>query len=361
MVSPIQQTPSDFTACNLAHDPMSTLRRIAATLAFLSLARLVSAEPLPFVHPVFTSHMVLQRDKTNTLWGWAGPGEKIRLEISGQTTTATTTADGRWQAQFLPPKTGGPYTLTIRSLEQTVSLTNLLVGDVWLCGGQSNMEFPLGRARNGAEEITAAEHPQIRLFTVKAQPAYAPRSVVQGAWKVCSPKTVTEDGGFSAVAYFFARKIQSQTNVPLALIQDCLGGTPAESWTSPATLRMLKDFDPALDEVARLHDQGAPEYGNYMMHWYDQYDTGQKENWAAPELDDHDWKNVTLPGGFAALGVADVPGVCYFRKSVVLPDPLPAGRAQIFLGVIERMDTTHINGQWIGAILLSRAIFRSTS
>lgn len=326
---------------------MRPISPITFVLFLTSLA--CAAAPQPFISPMFGDNMVLQRGKTNTIWGWAKASEKITVEISGKTFTATTATDGRWQAQFLPPKTGGSYTLTI-SGTQTISFTNILVGDVWLCGGQSNMEFPLSRAQNGEAEIKAANQPSIRLFTVKQQPAYAPTTVVQGSWKVCSPQTATEDGGVSAVGYFFARKIQSETNVPIGLIKDCWGGTPAESWTSSGALRPLKDFDDGLEEVARLHAKGGTEYGNYITHWYDEFDVGQKGNaWAAPDLDDRDWKTVPIPGGFTELGVPETPAVCYFRKTVVLPDPLPAGSAKIFLGVIERMDTTQINGRWVGA------------
>lgn len=302
----------------------------------------------PLISPIFGENQVWQRNKTNTIWGWTDAGEKISVELSGQTAHATAGADGRWEAKILPPPAGGPYTLQVRG-SQTVTFTNILVGDVWLCGGQSNMELPLSRTRNGADVIKAADQPNIRLFTVKSQPGYAPKSLVSGSWKVCSPRTITEDGGFSAVGYYFARKIQSETNVPIGLIQDCLGGTPAESWTSPEALRELKDFGVTLAEVERLHKKGVPEYGNFITHWYDEFDVGLKENWAAPDLDERDWKTVTLPGGFPELGVPTTPALCYFRKTIVLPDPLPAGSAKILLGVIERMDTTHINGKWVGA------------
>lgn len=302
----------------------------------------------PFVSSIFGDHMVLQRGKTNLIWGWAKAGEMVTVKISGLTATTTARADGRWEAGILPPKTGGPYTLTVSGAE-TVTFKNLLVGDVWLCGGQSNMELPLSRTRNGSEVIKAADQPLIRLFTVKSQPAYASKTIVAGSWKVCSPVTISEDGGFSAVGYYFARKIQQETNVPIGLIKDCLGGTPAESWTSATTLRRLQGFDAALDEVERLRKNGGPEYGNFIAHWYDEFDVGQKENWSAPSYATEGWKTVTLPGGFAELGVPATPAVCYFRKSVVLPDPLPAGNAKILLGVIERMDTTQINGHWVGA------------
>jgi sialate O-acetylesterase len=305
--------------------------------------------PLPFVSPMFGDHMVLQRNTRNTIWGWADPGQEIRVEIGGQVATCSAGVDGHWRAGIWPPTKGGPYTLRIVG-SQTNEFHDVLVGDVWLCGGQSNMQLGLNRARNGEEEVRKADHPQIRLFTVRQQPAYSRAAIVQGSWKVCSPQTVMQDGGFSAVAYYFGQKLQADLHVPIGLIQDCIGGTPAEAWTSPETLRKFKDFDAGLDEVERLRAKGGPEYGNYIMHWYDEFDAGQKgKSWAAPDLDDTGWKTVTIPGGFSELEVPETPSVCYFRKTINLPDPLPPGPATIYLGVIEKMDTTQINGRWVGA------------
>jgi sialate O-acetylesterase len=320
-----------------------------AALAF-SFTLAVEAEQLPLVSPMFGDNMILQRDKTNVIWGWTKPGETIHVEFSKQIATTTSRANGSWQVRLspLPADASGALTLRI-SGPQTVVFTNILVGDIWLCGGQSNMEFPLGRARNGEVEIKAADHPNLRFFIVKHQPAYALASTVQGAWKICTPQTVVQDDGISAVGYFFARKIQSETNIPIGLIKDCWGGTPAESWTSADALRSFQEFAAPLAEVNRLHARGGTEYGNYISHWYDEYDIGQKNNWSAPGLDERDWKIVTIPGGFRELGVPGTPAVCYFRKTIVLPDPLPQGAARIFLGVVERMDTTQINGKWVGA------------
>jgi sialate O-acetylesterase len=133
------------------------------------------------------------------------------------------------------------------------------------------------------------------------------------------------------------------------LVLDNVGGTPAETWTSAEALRPLKDFDIPLAELQRLAASGAPEYGNFVMHWYDEYDIGLKENWSAPGLDDSSWKSVDIPGGFAELGVPETPALAWFRKEIVLPDPLPAGRVMLFLGSIERMDTAYINGTFVGA------------
>ena len=315
----------------------------------LSTAFAVDNPPLPFVSPMFGDNMVLQRGKTNRIWGWSRPGQKVRVEVGGNKAKAVTGPDGRWEVKIKPPAVGGPYTIKIVG-PQTVEFHDVLVGDVWLCGGQSNMQLPLGAARNGAEEIKAANHPQIRFYIVSQHASYSRTQVPQGSWKITSPQTVAEGGGLSAVAYFFARRLREDVNVPIGLVQEAVGGTPAESWTGAEALHRLKDFDPQLAELERLKGKGGPEYGNYIMHWYDEYDIGLKgKTWAAVDLDDSAWKVVHLRGAFAELGVADNPSVCWFRKEITLPNPLPAGVARIHLGVIERMDTTYVNGIGVGA------------
>ncbi|MGA2570921.1 MAG: sialate O-acetylesterase [Terracidiphilus sp.] len=303
-----------------------------------------AAKPLPFVSPVFGDNMVLQRGKADAIWGWSNPGDTVRVQIGSRTASAVAGADRRWQVKIKPPAAGGPYTVRIASSE-TAELRNVLVGDVWLCGGQSNMGVPLRFARNGADEAKAANYPEIRYFTVDGHPAYRHSDVVDGTWKVVSPETADR---LSAVAYYFARKIQQETHVPIGLVVDAVGGTPAEAWTSADALRPLHDFDIPLAQLQQLAAEGAPEYGNYIMHWYDQYDIGLKGNWAAPDLDDSTWKPVNLPGGFAELGVPATPAVAWFRREIDLPDPLPPGHALVFLGSIERMDTVYINGRSVG-------------
>jgi sialate O-acetylesterase len=207
----------------------------------------------------------------------------------------------------------------------------------------------LSRAKNGAEEINSANHPEIRLFRVQEHVAYAPAALVQGTWKICSPQTAGENGGFSAVGYFFGRALQDELHVPIGLIQDCVGGTPVESWMSPESLHKLKDFDLPLTEIEKLHIKGGPEYGSFLMHWLDEYDIGQSNHWQAADFDDSSWKPVQIPGGFSELGAAEFPCICWFRKEFKLPDPLPAGKTVLHLGVIEKMDTAYLNGRWVGA------------
>ncbi len=316
-----------------------------ACSAFAQSPPLPAAKSLPFVSPIFGDNMVLQRGKENPMWGWSEPGDKIRVEVAGKIVSGVAGPDRRWQVKIQPPPAAGPYTVKISGL-QTLELHNVLVGDVWLCGGQSNMQVSLRFARNGEEEVKTANYPEIRFFSVAAHPAYHHTDVVEGSWKVVTPETADR---VSAVAYYFARKIQQEIHVPIGLVVDALGGTPAEAWTSTDALRPLNDFDVPLAELQTLSAAGAPEYGNYVMHWYDQYDVGLKGNWAAPDFDDSIWKSVDIPGGFAGLGVPQTPAVAWFRKEIVLPDALPAGKDLLFLGSIERMDTAYINGTQVGA------------
>jgi len=333
--------------------PGKTLILVMAVGSLLSLAGSASAQnlheptpaPLPFVSTIFGDNMVLQRGKKNTIWGWSDPGDKVRVEISGKHASGVAGPGRRWQVKIQPPGGGGPYSVMIRG-HQTVELHNVLVGDVWLCGGQSNMQVSLRSAKNGEEEVKAANFPEIRFFSVAPHSAYHQTDVIDGSWKVVSPETADH---VSAVGYYFARKVQQEIHVPIGLVVDALGGTPAEAWTSTAALRPLKDFDVPLAELEKLAATGAPEYGNYVMHWYDQYDVGVKGNWAALDFDDSAWKSVDIPGGFSDLGVPETPAVAWFRTKIDAPDSLPAGRALLFLGSIERMDTAYINGTHVGA------------
>ncbi len=322
---------------------------VVAVQLVLVVSGFAAAEPRPLLSPIFGDHMVLQRGKPNTFWGWAKPGEKIHVAIADKSGDAVAAADGRWQTRVNPPASGTTCVVTVDG-PQHLELRDVLVGDVWLCGGQSNMELGLPAAKDGAAEVAAADRPTIRLFRVGSRSAYAPVEFPRGSWKICTSQTVAEGNGFSAVAYFFARGVQQETGVPIGLIQDCLGGTPVESWMNPATLRTLKDFEAPMAEVERLRSANAPGYGSYLMHWLEEFDLGARgKSWADPALDDSAWKTVLVPGAFEELGLADVPAIVWFRREITLSDPLPAGDATLHLGVVEKMDTAYVNGQWVGA------------
>jgi sialate O-acetylesterase len=221
----------------------------------------------------------------------------------------------------------------------------VLVGDVWLCGGQSNMGLGLSQARNGAAEVKAANEPEIRYFNVAENKAYKQRELAPvGTWRVVTPETAA---GVSAVGYYFARRVREDVHVPIGLLQDNVGGTPAEGWTSEEALRTLGDFDVPLAMIRRWADSGAPETGVYMDHWYADNDQGLKANWAAVDLDESAWKPVDGPGDFKSLGVPDNPALAWYRRTVTLPDPLPTGQASLSLGSAGR-GSTYVNGTLMG-------------
>jgi sialate O-acetylesterase len=205
-----------------------TLKPLAAISAF-AIAAVISgslhAEVKP--NPLFTDGAVLQRGQPVPVWGTAKDGEKVTVEFENQKVT-TTAADGRWSVEMKPLKEGGPFTMKITG-DNTVTLNNLLVGEVWVCSGQSNMEWPFSRSHNAKEEGPKANFPEIRMFTVKRTVSMKPLDEPTGSWAVCSPETVNS---FSGVGYFFARDLHQKLGVPVGMIHTSWGGTPAQAWTS---------------------------------------------------------------------------------------------------------------------------------
>ena len=327
--------------------------RLAATigLAGSAIAFIVTAAPAenhrPFLSPIFGDHMVVQRGKPNTFWGWTEPGKTVRVTIGEKTAEARAGGDGKWTARIAVPGVGKTFDVTIDGPEHVV-LHDVLSGDVWLCGGQSNMEFPLIAADGGKEDAAAADYPTLRLYHVADRSAYAPVDVPRGEWQVCTPATAPR---FSAVAFYFARRLQRELHIPIGLVEDCVGGSPAESWISAEELTKIGEFGPQIAKIKELHESGAPELGSFLMHWLAEHDVGDRgvAAWAQPGLDDSGWKQVDVPGAFAELGVPDTPSVCWFRREITLPDPVPAGQARILLGVVGKMESTYVNGHWVGA------------
>jgi len=202
--------------------------------------------------------MVLQRNAPVPVWGWAAPGEQVAVTFQGQRYLATPGAAGRWQVTLPARPAGGPYTMTIAG-QNTLTVRDILVGDVWLASGQSNMELPLRDKNapapgayplivNAEQEVSTANFPEIRQFTVKKSVAYQPQAENEGYnWQVASPATA---GSFSAVGYFFARDLYRRYGVPIGLISSPWGGTPAEAWVSPEALKQLPDFQARVISLA---------------------------------------------------------------------------------------------------------------
>lgn len=190
----------------------------------LAVSALAAVKP----HALFSDGCVLQQGMPVPVWGWADDGENVTVEFQGQKVSATASG-GKWMVTLKELKAGGPFEMKL-SGSNVVTIKNILVGEVWLCSGQSNMEWRMNQTANAKEDIAAAKYPQIRLFTVPRNPQDAPIADVKGEWKECSPETVAT---FSAVGYFFGRALhQARKGVPIGLINSSYGGTPSESWTS---------------------------------------------------------------------------------------------------------------------------------
>ena len=216
------------------------------------------------------SNMVLQRNKPLHIWGWAAKGEAVAVTFRGKTYKTTTGSGGKWEVTLPAMPAGGPYDMDIAG-KNSIHLENILIGEVWVASGQSNMEMPVqgwGKIHNFEQEIKAANYPNIRLFMVKRATSTVPLDTVQswdGGWKACSPQSVPE---FSAVAYFFAREINGYEQVPVGMILSSWGGTVAEAWTSGESLKKMPAFADSVKAYEQLPAPQAPSNPNKVTLLY---------------------------------------------------------------------------------------------
>jgi sialate O-acetylesterase len=310
----------------------------------------------PFLHPLFNDHVVLQRGVRFPVWGWTTPGSRVAVEMRGKTTTAVADAGGRWIARLGPFDAGGPFTLTVKGT-QTVTLNDVLVGDVWLASGQSNMEMGITQVNDAREEVAHADYPRIRLFQVPKIAATSPRTTVNARWLVCNPTNIAAGGwgGFSAVAYFFGRRLHEELNVPVGLIHTSWGGTAAEGWVSSETLSELKEFVPAVNNLEKTWaDATRPpaDYDKALDDWWSKNDPGSaaKPAWSEPSFDASGWKRMRLPQFWEDAGLPAYDGVVWFRRTFELPSDWTGKDLLLSLGPVDDRDTTYVNGVRVGAL-----------
>ena len=328
---------------------------LSAVFTALTMASAPADEAKPFLHPLFTDNMVLQRGEADAVWGWTAPGQTVTVSLNGKTASAIAGTDGKWTAKIGPFKAGGPYTLTVKGT-QTVTRQNVLIGDVWLCSGQSNMQFGIGNTLHAEDEIAAANYPNIRLFMVGNQIATAPKTLPSsGTWDICTPQTVKQGGwnGFSAVGYFFGRGLSQDLHVPIGLIESNWGGTPAEAWTSTEALSTMADFRPTLAAMKQMQANGG-DIAALMTLWYAKHDPGSAgKTWADSDLNTTDWKPITLPVLFQDAGIPELSktnGVVWFRREFDLPAAWTGKDLALHLGPIDDRDTTYVNGVKVGGL-----------
>lgn len=304
---------------------------------------------------ILSDNMVLQQETQAPVWGWANPGSTITVKANwDEKASAETKADaqGRWQVKLETPKAGQSYELTIQSYGEQITIKNILIGEVWLCSGQSNMEMPIEGwfnqpIDNSEETIKNAANNQIRLFTVTKKTALSPQVDVEGSWELASPETVAK---FSATAYFFGKELNKVLDVPVGLIHSSWGGTVAEAWTSEKALRELGDFNSELDKI----DSIRPVLKEVIVadklkaaNWKKTVNQ-INESYAAADFDDSEWKNIDTPKVWEDAGYPNLDGIAWYRKTINIPAEWAGKDLVLELGPIDDLDITWFNGVEVG-------------
>ena len=303
---------------------------------------------------IFTDNMVLQRQTEAPIWGLASPNKKVELITSWDLKTYNTISDlkGKWEIKVLTPEAGGPHSITVSLSKKTsITLNNILIGDVWICSGQSNMEMhmtSIGEVAN--TEIQNAIYPDIRLLTIGHKTSTVPLAdvpVIKGGWRACSPKTVVD---FSAVAYFFGRDIYQSQNIPIGLINVTFGGTAAEAWTSEETLKLYPYFSEDLKELKNFDIKQKDKERKFqpkLANWgikIDSVDHGLKNGWNLRTFDDTLWKTFRVPDVIENQGLDGFDGVFWIRKEIMIPKSWEGKELVLNLGDIDDADFVYFNG-----------------
>jgi sialate O-acetylesterase len=298
---------------------------------------------------VLNDGAVLQRGRAVPVWGRAAPGADVSVDLGGARRTTRAGADGRWRVELPPMEAGGPYALTVASGGERVEVADLLVGDVWVLSGQSNMEWTVKDANDAAAEMAAAEDPQIRHFRVPQSFADAPEDeLAGGSWVTASPATV---GDFSAVGYFFARGVRAHHDVPIGLLHTSWGGSRIEPWMSAEMLGLDADGVAALVEAERAHEEAVRERLRARIGELPEEDggmDGEVARWAASGLDDAGWAPVRVPAQWEALGYDGLDGVAWYRTTLMLSGEEALQGVALGLGMIDDDDVTWVNGVEVG-------------
>jgi sialate O-acetylesterase len=306
--------------------------------------------------------MLLQQKTTAKIWGKANPGSKISVSASWKSDgQAIADKAGKWSVNITTPEAGGPYTLSVSAGDTAITIKNVLIGEVWFCSGQSNMEMPVAgwppvdTIMHSAVTIASASIPEIRLFNVEKKISGDPLDDCTGRWVESTPSTVLP---FSATAYFFGKKLHNELNVPVGLIESAWGGTPSESWTSSESLQKAGEFVSELKAIK----ESAPLQAEYQL-WlntHKQVEVKQvgidqwkdisfnDENVSSSDFNDKEWPVMALPTEFETV-IGDFDGVVWFKKTIEIPKNMTGKELVLSLGPIDDMDRTFFNGKLIGS------------
>jgi sialate O-acetylesterase len=301
---------------------------------------------------IIGSNMVLQRNQELKIWGWAQRMEKVTVHFNEVVESTRAGLDGKWLINLPAMEAGGPYTMKVRG-RNIIELENILIGDVWVCSGQSNMEYRVEAFPWAGEEAPRADYPEIRFFTVPKSTELQPaEKITGGEWQECNPRTVLP---FSAVGYFFGRFIHKEVGVPIGLLNTNWGGTNIETWTSGESIGQVPEF---AERVARLADFSQEEEIERrkaeMKETIDKYaadEPGIKDGsavWAESELDMDGWGSMEIPQLWEGAGLPGLDGIVWFRHEFDLPAEIARRGITLELGPIDDSDWTWVNGHKVG-------------
>ncbi|MAO65877.1 MAG: sialate O-acetylesterase [Balneola sp.] len=330
------------------------MRKVKLILVFILLPlTLIQAQvELP---KLISNGMVLQRDTELTIWGWATPGEEVMVSFRDQKWTTQTNNSGNWYIQLGEQSAGGPFSMEITA-SNSITIQDILVGDVWLASGQSNMELPMYRvAPLYREEMKTANYPEIRHFKVPQEYSFEDEksNYSGGQWVAISPETISQR---SAVAYFFSKKLHEDYEVPIGIVNASLGGSPAEAWMDEDALKEFPHYhQEALiykDEEMREKIAASDQARNSRWHEVSvEQDRGyQNEHWANPEVDDSGWKTMSVPGYWNTTSLGNINGVVWFRKEIDVPESMAGKEVELELGRVVDADSTFVNGEFVGNV-----------
>lgn len=304
--------------------------------------------------PLFHDHAVLQRDLSLPIWGTATPGELVTVRLAGRAASVTAGRDGRWFLRLPPQSAGGPFELVGEAASGRMALADILIGDVWICSGQSNMEWKLQNSDPEGRELPSADQSRIRLLTVTAPAAYGRGEALDGAWQVATREQIA---AFSAVGGWFGRELQRELDVPIGLICNAWGGTRIQAWTSREALVQ----DPqAGDEIRSVEaalfsaERKKPQW-NSMAEWerggapQDAGDQGSAKGWHTAGFDDSAWKKFPVPGHWQNNGHPGS-GIFWFRRTVTIPAAWRGRDLHLGIGAVDKHDDTFVNGERVGGL-----------
>jgi len=300
---------------------------------------------------LFSDGMVLQRNKPIPVWGWADANEKVEVHFNKQTKTITADATGKWMVKLDAEKAGGPFELTISGKNKIV-ISNVLVGEVWICSGQSNMEFQVYKTMNAKAEIEDSNYPMIRHFGVAQDLSGLPKEDLKaGKWAICNKENV---GDFTAVGYYFAKKIYAELKIPIGIINTSWGGTCVETWTSREAFEKSNDFKEMIAQVPIVDiDSLTKSYANAMRERVEKIQgskvsTDGENTFKELEFNDSNWPEMKVPSLWENQELGDLDGVVWMRKTITLSAEDAKKEAILYLSKIDDEDITYVNGVEIG-------------